>query len=194
MAGYLGDTKLIPNPGMPVFSLLPMKHLGIDCNKHLINWHYFSFKTMHLQMSSTKWQPSCWGRNVLKDQTNIYCWLSSQGQWGKLTLANVSTFWAGQRENWPGRVEFCIEHIPVRDICFRASAPEILFPTLMVSITMSSWSPTSLSISILVKSFSKLINFHTTSNLKSIFSIILKVWISVDCNFLWFKNSNNNIQ
>ena len=36
---------------------------------------------------------------------------------------NASTFWAGRVENWPGQVEFCIEHI--RDICFRASAPEI---------------------------------------------------------------------
>ena len=38
-------------------------------------------------------------------------------QWGKLTLANVSAFWAGQVENWPGRVEFCIEHI--KDTCSR---------------------------------------------------------------------------
>ena len=43
-------------------------------------------------------------------------------------LAIANTFWAGQVENWPGWVEFCIEHI--RDICFRASAPEIYFPTL----------------------------------------------------------------
>ena len=38
-------------------------------------------------------------------------------------LANVSAFWAGQAENWPGQVEFCIEHI--RETCFGASAPEI---------------------------------------------------------------------
>ena len=41
----------------------------------------------------------------------------------QLTLANESAFWAGRVENWPGRVEFRIEHI--RDICFRASASEI---------------------------------------------------------------------
>ena len=25
-------------------------------------------------------------------------------------LANASGFWAGQVENWPGQVEFCMEH------------------------------------------------------------------------------------
>ena len=38
-------------------------------------------------------------------------------------LANGSAFWAGQVENWPGQVEFCIEHI--RDIYFWASAPKM---------------------------------------------------------------------
>ena len=38
-------------------------------------------------------------------------------------LANASVFWAGRVENWPGQLEFYIEHI--RDICFRASAPKI---------------------------------------------------------------------
>ena len=42
-------------------------------------------------------------------------------------LANASAFWAGRVENWPGQVEFYIEHI--WDICFRASAPKIKFPT-----------------------------------------------------------------
>ena len=38
-------------------------------------------------------------------------------------LANVSAFWAGQVENWPEQVEFCIENI--KDICFWASTPKI---------------------------------------------------------------------
>ena len=38
-------------------------------------------------------------------------------------VANASAFWAGRVENWPGQVEFCIEHI--RNICLRASAPKI---------------------------------------------------------------------
>ena len=37
-------------------------------------------------------------------------------------LANVSALWAGQVENWPGRVEFCIEH---KEHLFWASNPEI---------------------------------------------------------------------
>ena len=45
-------------------------------------------------------------------------------QWGILTLARSSTFWAGSVENWPGRVEFCIEHI--RDICFLGECPQNL--------------------------------------------------------------------
>ena len=55
---------------------------------------------------------------------------SPRGQWVNPVrktyarpLANASTFWAGRVENWPGQVEFCIEHI--RDIWFRVSAPEI---------------------------------------------------------------------
>ena len=54
-------------------------------------------------------------------------------QWDKLMLAhfaNVSQFWAGWAENWPGRLKFYEEHTHIRDICFRASAPEIWFPTL----------------------------------------------------------------
>ena len=40
-------------------------------------------------------------------------------------LANANAFWAGGVENWPGQVDFCIEH--TRDICFRVSVPKILF-------------------------------------------------------------------
>ena len=36
-------------------------------------------------------------------------------------ILNVSKFWAGQVENWPGPVDFYIEH--VRDILFWESAP-----------------------------------------------------------------------
>ena len=49
-------------------------------------------------------------------------------------LTIVSSFWAGQVENWPARVEFYIER--TRDICFTASAPEIKFPTLPLCCTM----------------------------------------------------------
>ena len=39
-------------------------------------------------------------------------------------------FELGEYKNWPGRVEFCIEHI--RDICFRASAQKIVSHTIIV--------------------------------------------------------------
>ena len=38
-------------------------------------------------------------------------------------LTNARAYWAGRVENWPGQVEFYIEHIT--DICFQTSAPEI---------------------------------------------------------------------
>ena len=46
-----------------------------------------------------------------------------------LTTASC-IFFAGQVANWPGWVEICIEHI--KDIYFRASAPEIYFPARYV--------------------------------------------------------------
>ena len=39
-------------------------------------------------------------------------------------------FELGEYKNWPGRVEFCIEHI--RDICLRASAQKIVSHTIIV--------------------------------------------------------------
>ena len=41
-------------------------------------------------------------------------------------LANASAFWAGQVENCPGRVKFCIEHI--RGICFGRVLQKLSFP------------------------------------------------------------------
>ena len=39
--------------------------LGTNFNEILIEIHAFSFKKMHLKMSSEKWCPSCLGPNVL---------------------------------------------------------------------------------------------------------------------------------
>ena len=41
-------------------------------------------------------------------------------QWGGANVANASAFRAGQVENWPGWVKFCIQHI--KDICFQVSS------------------------------------------------------------------------
>ena len=43
--------------------------LGTNVSKILIEIHAFSFKEMHLKMSSGKWRPFCLGLNVLKINT-----------------------------------------------------------------------------------------------------------------------------
>ena len=40
--------------------------LGINFSEILIKIHTFSFKKIHLKMSSGKWRPSCLGLNVLR--------------------------------------------------------------------------------------------------------------------------------
>ena len=40
--------------------------LGTNFNEILIEIHTFSFKKMHLKMSSVKWRPFCLGPNVLR--------------------------------------------------------------------------------------------------------------------------------
>ena len=45
--------------------------LGTIFNENLIGIQTFSFKKMHLKMSSAKWRPCCLGLNVL---TGEWCW------------------------------------------------------------------------------------------------------------------------
>ena len=47
--------------------ILSIGPLGTKLSEILIAIHIFSFKKMHLKMSSGKWQPSCLGLNVLID-------------------------------------------------------------------------------------------------------------------------------
>ena len=49
--------------------------LGTNFSGILIAIHIFSFKKMHLKMSSGKWRPSCRGLNVLKCPLSILCQL-----------------------------------------------------------------------------------------------------------------------
>ena len=42
--------------------------LGTKLNEILVEIHTFSFKEMHLKMSSAKWRPFCLGLNVLNQQ------------------------------------------------------------------------------------------------------------------------------
>ena len=46
--------------------------LGTNFSEILTEIHAFSFKKIHLKMSSAKWRPFCFGLNVLKEGTSIY--------------------------------------------------------------------------------------------------------------------------
>ena len=47
--------------------------LGINFNDVLIEIYIFSFKKMHLKLSSAKWHPCCLGLNVLNTVTSWVC-------------------------------------------------------------------------------------------------------------------------
>ena len=47
--------------------------LGTNFNEILIEIHTFSFKKMHLKMSSAKWRPFCLGLNVLRVANMVVC-------------------------------------------------------------------------------------------------------------------------
>ena len=47
--------------------ILLIAPLGTNFSEILIEIYIFSFKKMHLKMSSGNWQPFCFGLNVLKD-------------------------------------------------------------------------------------------------------------------------------
>ena len=48
--------------------ILSIGPLGMNFSEILIEIDAFSFKKMHLKMSSAKWRPSCLGLNVLKSK------------------------------------------------------------------------------------------------------------------------------
>ena len=64
--------------------------LGTNFSEILIECHSFSFKKMHMKMSSGKWRPSCLGLNVLKLHyiLAVPSWGESMGdRWIPLTKA-----------------------------------------------------------------------------------------------------------
>ena len=63
-------TNILTNAG-----ILLIWTSGTNFSQILIQIHKFSFKKMHLKMSSGKWRPFCLGLNVL---TAVYC----SGSWG----------------------------------------------------------------------------------------------------------------
>ena len=53
--------------------ILSIGPLGTNFSEILIEIHTFSFKKIHLKMSSGKWRPFCLGLNVLRDWTKSSC-------------------------------------------------------------------------------------------------------------------------
>ena len=63
------DNGLLPGRRQAIIwtndGILLIGHLGTKTNEILIEIHTFSFKEIHLKMSSGKWRPSCLGPDVL---------------------------------------------------------------------------------------------------------------------------------
>ena len=63
------DNGLLPGQHQAIIwtnaGIMLVGHLGTNFNEILIKIHTFSFKKMHLNMSSAKWRPFCLGPNVL---------------------------------------------------------------------------------------------------------------------------------
>ena len=99
------DNGLSPNRRQAIIwtnaGILLIGPLGTNFNEILIAIHTFSFKKMHLKMSSGKWRPFCLGLNVLR-----CCWSSSLVCWCEWrwpvwqVLSALSTF---ARESFPGQ-------------------------------------------------------------------------------------------
>ena len=68
-----------------IAGILLIGPLGTNFSEILIRIQTFSFKKMHLKMSSAKWRPSCLGLNVLK-QFRLYTNLSG---WIKLYVVEI---------------------------------------------------------------------------------------------------------
>ena len=87
LAIIYSDNGLSPGRGQAIIwtsaALLLIRPLGTNFNEILIGFQAFSFKKMHLKMSSAKWRPFCLGLNVStlqpkNDQiTMLYPWYLS---------------------------------------------------------------------------------------------------------------------
>ena len=77
-----------PGRRQPIIWILLIGPLGTNFNEILINNYKFSFRKMHLKMSSWKWRPFCLGPNVLTNlppHENYHL-----THWGRVTHICVS--------------------------------------------------------------------------------------------------------
>ena len=73
------DNGLLPGRRQAIIwtnaGILLIGPLGINFSENLIEIHIFSFKKMHLKMSSGKWRPFCLGLNVLRHAMWCLSWV-----------------------------------------------------------------------------------------------------------------------
>ena len=81
--------------------ILLIAPLGINFGKILFQYHRFSFKKIHLKISSGKWQPFCLGLNVLNNTKKVNCnqpsslWIE-QGK----TVLSLDGSWVQFQTSW----------------------------------------------------------------------------------------------
>ena len=65
--------------------------LGTNCNETSIETHTFSFKKIHLKISSAKWRPFCLGLNVLRPANNHPIYSGSGGVFNVASTVSVES-------------------------------------------------------------------------------------------------------
>ena len=68
--------------------ILLIEPLDTNFSEILIAIHTFSFKKMHLNMSSGKWRPFCLGLNLLRQFYGLCLW------WAKAVHPRITHIWA----------------------------------------------------------------------------------------------------
>ena len=74
--------------------------LGTNFSEILIECLSFSFKKMHMKMSSGKWWPSCLGLNVLTNRCARYCRVCWLGSFIFHQSSSVSVTWILSYRDW----------------------------------------------------------------------------------------------
>ena len=90
---------------------------GTNFSEILIVILTFSFKKIHLKMSSAKWRPFCLGLNVLSMHSNVYLVLQLFTPWVVSALGLSSdyriTWWRHQMETFSALLALCAGNSPV---------------------------------------------------------------------------------
>ena len=89
------DNGLLPGRRQAIIwtnaGILLIDTLGTNVSEILTECHSFSFKKMHIKMSSGKWRPSCLGLNVLMTHPNGAKHPANEGAGQLLILQSANT-------------------------------------------------------------------------------------------------------